>query len=48
MSLYDDLEETDKKTESNVAGWASGIKFLQSHMQLKKAAITQVCKLTYV
>jgi len=44
MSLYDDID-TDKKPE-NVAGWgtggggssgtSSGIKFLQTHMQLKK------------
>lgn len=40
MSLYDDID-TDKKSES-LSGWASGIKFLQSHMQLKKATVTQV------
>jgi len=39
MSLYDDLD-TDKKSE-NVSGWASGVKLLQSQMQLKKAAVTQ-------
>ncbi len=40
MSLYDDID-TDKKSES-LSGWASGIKFLQSHMKLKKATMTQV------
>ncbi|CAL8103219.1 unnamed protein product [Orchesella dallaii] len=39
MSLYDDID-TDKKSES-LSGWASGIKFLQSHMQLKKATMAQ-------
>jgi len=43
MSLYDDID-ADKKSE-NVAGWASGIKLLQSHMQLKKS-ISQVKYIT--
>lgn len=40
MSLYDDLDVKTKATE-NVSGWSSGIKLLQSQLQLKKAAITQ-------
>lgn len=33
MSLYDDSEVDSK----GVAGWSSGIKMLQSHVQLRKA-----------
>lgn len=40
MSLYDDFDVKTKATE-NVQGWSSGIKLLQSQLQLKKAAITQ-------
>lgn len=40
MSLYDDLDVKTRATE-NVSGWSSGIKLLQSQLQLKKAAITQ-------
>lgn len=40
MSLYDDLDVKSRTTE-NVSGWSSGIKLLQSQLQLKKAAITQ-------
>lgn len=40
MSLYDDLDVKTKATE-NVSGWSSGIKLLQSQLQLKKAAVTQ-------
>lgn len=41
MSLYDDLDVKAKATE-NVSGWSSGIKLLQSQLQLKKATVTQV------
>ena len=40
MSLYDDIEPNKEK---EVAKWSSGIKLLQSQLQLKKAALTQVC-----
>ena len=40
MSLYDDFDVKTKATE-NVQGWSSGIKLLQSQLQLKKAAVTQ-------
>lgn len=40
MSLYDDLDLKTRTTE-NVQGWSSGIKLLQSQMQLKKATVTQ-------
>lgn len=40
MSLYDDLDVKTRATE-NVSGWSSGIKLLQSQLQLKKAAVTQ-------
>ncbi|XP_017783805.1 PREDICTED: splicing factor 45 [Nicrophorus vespilloides] len=40
MSLYDDLDVKTRTTE-NVSGWSSGIKLLQSQLQLKKAAVTQ-------
>lgn len=40
MSLYDDLDVKTKATD-NVSGWSSGIKLLQSQLQLKKAAVTQ-------
>lgn len=44
MSLYDDIDTaTGKKTDtSNVAGWASGIKFMQNHVHLKKKSLPQV------
>ncbi len=43
MSLYDDIDtSTDKTDSSNVAGWASGMKFMQTHVQLKKKALPQV------
>ncbi|XP_014356130.2 splicing factor 45 [Papilio machaon] len=41
MSLYDDLDTIKTRTTEKVAGWSSGIKLLQSQLQLKKAAITQ-------
>lgn len=41
MSLYDDLDSIKARTTEKVAGWSSGIKLLQSQLQLKKAAITQ-------
>ncbi|KPJ16711.1 Splicing factor 45 [Papilio machaon] len=41
MSLYDDLDTIKSRTTEKVAGWSSGIKLLQSQLQLKKAAITQ-------
>jgi splicing factor 45 len=37
MSLYDDFDK--HRTTDKVAGWSSGIKLLQSQLQLKKAAI---------
>ncbi|KAL3282876.1 hypothetical protein HHI36_006035 [Cryptolaemus montrouzieri] len=40
MSLYDDLDVKTRTTE-NVSGWSSGIKLLQSQLQLKKATVTQ-------
>jgi splicing factor 45 len=40
MSLYDDLDVKARTTE-NVSGWSSGIKLLQSQLQLKKATVTQ-------
>lgn len=39
MSLYDDFDKP--RTTDKVAGWSSGIKLLQSQLQLKKAAIPQ-------
>ncbi|XP_034952129.1 splicing factor 45 [Chelonus insularis] len=39
MSLYDDFDK--HRASDKVAGWSSGIKLLQSQLQLKKAAITQ-------
>lgn len=36
MSLYDDLDTLRQKSEE-VAGWSSGIKLFQSHLQAKKA-----------
>ncbi|XP_014256429.1 splicing factor 45 [Cimex lectularius] len=36
MSLYDDLDTLRQKSDE-VAGWSSGIKLFQSHLQLKKA-----------
>lgn len=39
MSLYDDFDK--HRTSDKVAGWSSGIKLLQSQLQLKKAATTQ-------
>ncbi|XP_050666279.1 splicing factor 45 [Leptidea sinapis] len=41
MSLYDDLDTIKARTTEKVAGWSSGIKLLQSQLQLKKAAVTQ-------
>lgn len=41
MSLYDDLDTIKARTSDKVAGWSSGIKLLQSQLQLKKAAVTQ-------
>lgn len=41
MSLYDDLDTIKARNTEKVAGWSSGIKLLQSQLQLKKAAITQ-------
>lgn len=41
MSLYDDMDAIKQKSEQ-VAGWSSGIKLLQSQLQLKKAVQTQV------
>ncbi|CAK1601959.1 unnamed protein product [Parnassius mnemosyne] len=41
MSLYDDLDTIKTRTTEKVAGWSSGIKLLQSQLQLKKAAVTQ-------
>lgn len=40
MSLYDDCDVKTRAAE-NVQGWSSGIKLLQSQLQLKKATITQ-------
>lgn len=40
MSLYDDLDSIKTKATEKVAGWSSGIKLLQSQLQLKKAATT--------
>lgn len=40
MSLYDDLDVKTKATEK-IQGWSSGIKLLQSQLQLKKATVTQ-------
>ncbi|KAL1490636.1 hypothetical protein ABEB36_013297 [Hypothenemus hampei] len=37
MSLYDDYDTAQEK----VQGWSSGIKLLQSQLQLKKASVTQ-------
>lgn len=39
MSLYDDFDKN--RASDKVAGWSSGIKLLQSQLQLKKAAVTQ-------
>ncbi|XP_011302263.1 splicing factor 45 [Fopius arisanus] len=39
MSLYDDFDK--HRAADKVAGWSSGIKLLQSQLQLKKAATTQ-------
>ena len=44
MSLYDDF---DKHRTEKVAGWSSGIKLLQSQLQLKKAATPQVKREQY-
>ncbi|XP_067139316.1 splicing factor 45 isoform X1 [Centruroides vittatus] len=46
MSLYDGLgldtkEKGHKDQKSDLMGWSSGIKLLQSQLQLKKAALTQ-------
>lgn len=37
MSLYDDYDTAQDK----VQGWSSGIRLLQSQLQLKKASVTQ-------
>ncbi|OXU31351.1 hypothetical protein TSAR_002092 [Trichomalopsis sarcophagae] len=37
MSLYDDFDK--HRTSEKVAGWSSGIKLMQTQLQLKKAAI---------
>ena len=47
MSLYDDidtdkLEPSAKKPADTVPAWASGMKFMQTHMQLKKKSLPQV------
>ncbi|XP_067002298.1 splicing factor 45 [Anabrus simplex] len=39
MSLYDDMDAKQKSEQ--VAGWSSGIKLLQSQLQLRKAVQTQ-------
>lgn len=39
MSLYDDFDTRERAEK--VAGWSSGIKLLQSQLQLKKATIAQ-------
>ncbi|CAG5095643.1 Similar to Rbm17: Splicing factor 45 (Mus musculus) [Cotesia congregata] len=39
MSLYDEFDK--HRASDKVAGWSSGIKLLQSQLQLKKAAVTQ-------
>ncbi|GBO27023.1 hypothetical protein AVEN_36330-1 [Araneus ventricosus] len=46
MSLYDGLgldskEKVQRDPKSDLVGWSSGIKLLQSQLQLKKAALTQ-------
>lgn len=41
MSLYDDLDTIKTTKTEKVAAWSSGIKLLQSQLQLKKAATTQ-------
>lgn len=40
MSLYDDFDVKTRPTD-NVSGWSSGIKLLQSQLQLKRATVTQ-------
>ncbi|KAK4880734.1 hypothetical protein RN001_008880 [Aquatica leii] len=40
MSLYDDVDVKTRPTD-NVSGWSSGIKLLQSQLQLKRATVTQ-------
>lgn len=39
MSLYDDFDK--HRASDKVAGWSSGIKLLQSQLQLKKATVPQ-------
>ncbi|KAJ8687904.1 hypothetical protein QAD02_023699 [Eretmocerus hayati] len=39
MDLYDDFDK--HRASEKVAGWSSGIKLLQSQLQLKKAAVPQ-------
>ncbi|CAN8002119.1 unnamed protein product, partial [Ixodes hexagonus] len=46
MSLYDGVgldskERGPREQKADLAGWSSGIKLLQSQLQLKKAALTQ-------
>ncbi|KAJ8880378.1 hypothetical protein PR048_016847, partial [Dryococelus australis] len=41
MSLYDDMDAIGKQKPEQVVAWSSGIKLLQSQLQLKKAGQTQ-------
>lgn len=41
MSLYDDFDVVKTRPTDNVSGWSSGIKLLQSQLQLKRATVTQ-------
>ncbi|XP_074640480.1 splicing factor 45-like [Tubulanus polymorphus] len=43
MSLYDDLDNSpiSKDSKSDVSGWSSGFKLLQSQLQAKKASLLQ-------
>jgi hypothetical protein len=41
MSLYDDIDESPKAKAVPV-GWSSGIKLLQSQLQLKNTMVKQV------
>jgi hypothetical protein len=46
MSLYDglDIDKDDGTSKSDVAGWSSSFKLLQSQLQAKKANLMQVKK----
>jgi hypothetical protein len=46
MSLYDglDIDKDDGTSKSDVAGWSSSFKLLQSQLQAKKANVMQVKK----